>query len=185
MATPIYKLQRELEYAQARQTYRNNYRPPDDAQRNPRPTSGYAYYSLNLKTGTGTQAVIKVQASDTSVAFFGVDSLGISNVATELASAMSKPKSLTPSMVKAVLGDPTPVRVKAYGGTGRPYWRYSKNAEGSTKSHHSAPISKKGATPTLEELEVEVGQIAVAKQADLGTYGRLYLVSERVTKSKL
>ena len=165
MATPIYKLQRELEYAQARQTYRNNYRPPDDAQRNPRPTSGYAYYSLNLKTGTGTQAVVKVQVSDNSVTFFGVDNLGISNVAAELADAMSKPKSFNPSIVKAVVGDPTPVRVKAYEGTGRPYWRYSKNAQGTAQSHYSGPVCKKGATPTLEELEIQVGQIALAKRA--------------------
>lgn len=182
MARSIYQLQRELEYAQARQTYRQNYRPDVNAQRDPRPKSKYAYYSLLVKIGA-VQAVYKIDASNNAVNFFGVANLGLDNTSAELQTALAKPKSLKPSLVKAAVGDPSPVRVRAYGGTGRPYWRYNRNAEGTAQAFYSAPICTRSATPALSDLDAKLTAIATAQGAALGTSGRLYLISERTSAS--
>lgn len=179
MATPVYQLQRELAYAQARAAYYAAF-TPSDALGPERVMESYVYFSLLLKDGAA-QASFKLQASKASVDFFGAASLGLSVTTEDMTAAKPKPRGFKPSMIKAMVGSGTRTKVKAFGGTGRPYINYSKNTEGDAQAHYSAPVCKKAATPTYADLQAALAAIKAAKATELTGYSHIYLINERLS----
>lgn len=179
MATPIYRLQRELAYAQARAAYYAAF-TPSTTLGPAREMESYVYFSLLLKDGA-SQTSFNLQASKASVDFFVATTLGLSVTAEDKAAAKPKPRGFKPSMIKAMIASTTRVKTKAFGDTGRPYIRYSKNTEGDAQANYSAPVCKKSATPTYADLQAALTAIKTAKAGDFTTYSRIYLINERLS----
>lgn len=184
MVTPIWQIQRELQYAQAREAYYNDTTRPIKTTVDQRILDKVVYTPLFIKVGT-TVPDFAIQASRKSVAFFGgAAALGLLDTAAALEEAETAPRGFKPSMCRATVGDSTPTPVRAYNGTGRRYIKYSAPATGDAQSNYNAPISA-GATPTIDELETKFAAIAAAKKTALGGYGKIYLEIEKYTKSGL
>jgi hypothetical protein len=183
MPKPVWQIQRELEYAQARQAYYANTNRPIKPTRDAQPREPVVYSPLLYKVGS-TYPTLVLNASKASVTWFGgVTALGLINTPVALAEAGRPPRNFKPSMISAMVGDATPTVKRAYGGTGRRYIDYSGNTTGEAQAHYNAPVSVGNQTPTIDELETRVAAIKNAKGAQLGDYGRLYLNLEEYTKS--
>lgn len=176
---PVYELQRRLDAAKKAEVY---YAKPD---RNPikqtvdkRAKTLFGYRSVGIKL-TAATALVEVQVSDASVVFFGgATALKlVVNTGTNLDDAIPKPKNFKPSMINAVVGDPTPT-VRTSKATGQRYIKYSGNNTGDAQSSYSAPVSATGTAGTLAEQETAARAIAVAKKTALGDYGRLTFIPE-------
>jgi hypothetical protein len=183
MPKPVWQIQRELQAAQAREAFYSNPNRPTKATRDAQPREPVVYLPLSYKIGAVYPALI-LNASTAAIGFFGgTAALGLTNTPQTLAEAGRPPRNFTPSLIKAVVGDTTPVVKRAYGGTGRRYIDYTANAAGNAQSSYTAPISVGNQTPTIDELETKAAAIKAAKAGILGTYGRLYLELEKSTKS--
>jgi hypothetical protein len=177
MATPVWKLQRMLRDAQARETYLSTERPSKttyDAQ----PRKKAVYTPLLLKVGAEYPKLL-LSISEAALTFFGgATALGLSETPTDLADAVRAPRNFRPSKLMAMVGDGTPAPKKAYGGTGPRYIDYSGNTAGNAQAHFTAPISCGDQTPTYDQLRTKANAIRNAKLAALGSYGRLDLILE-------
>lgn len=182
MVTPIWQLQRELQYAQAREAYLNDLTRPIKTTVDAQPRSTQVYRSINQKVGAAAVAY-RVNVSDAAVAFFGdIAALGLVTLATE-PTALPKPSGFKPCLVKAMTSDSTPEPRRAYNGTGRRYIKYSRPTDGAAQSHYQSPISGVGAVPTFAEVQTKFAALATAKAAELGAYGRIYLEMESFSLS--
>lgn len=179
MTTPVWQLERELDYAKARETYYRT-RKPSDSPRVARPMTSAYYQSYLVKVGTAN-AIVKLQASEEAIAFFTAASLNLVTADADQAKAIPKPRGFQPSLVKAMTGDPSPSKKKAFGGTGRPYVKYSKTTEGSAQAHYQAPLG--GDTATADSTITAFNSLKTSIASKLGSYGRLYLQLERYTLS--
>lgn len=185
MVTPVWRIQRELEYAQARETYYRNRQPSATATVISRKATKVGYRPLLLKVGS-TVPVIAVRASDKAVTYFGRDALNLVDLnASGAPDSIPDPKGFSPSLVKAMKGATTPGARRAFNSTGRRYVKYSDNTEGETQAHYQAPISG-GMTPTVTTLQTAFDTIVAAKSADLKLqdYGRIELQLERFNQSR-
>lgn len=182
MATPIYLLERELEYARAREAYYKSTSRPIKTTVDKQPRTLAAYRPLFLKVGTAVP-LLTVQASAAAITFFGLTNLGISTAATDVDGAIGKPRGFQPSFANAMVGDATPVVKRAYGGTGRRYVKYSGTTDGVAQAHYRSPICDPTATPTIAGLDTKLGAIKTAKGASIGDYGRIWLEIERYNRS--
>lgn len=175
--TPLYMIQRQLEYAQKRQTYYASTTRPVKGTRDASPRQLVSYIPLFLKVGT-TYPKIKLNASEGAVTEFGLTALGLSTAAADLADSQNAPRGFKPSRVHLTKGDATPT-VQTAAGSGRRYIKYSASTSGTTQAHYSAPVSANNATPTVDEIETKVAAIGTAKAGVIGDYGRLWLELER------
>lgn len=183
MPKPVWQIQRELEYARAREAYYSNPNRPIKSTRDAQPRQPLVYTPFSYKVGSVYPEML-LQVSKASVTFFGgAAALGLSNLPADLAEAGAKPRGFKPSMLKAMVGDQTPTVKRAYNNTGRRYVDYSGNTTGDAQANYNAPISCGNQTPTNTELETKLAAIKGAKQAQLGDYGRLYLQIESFNRS--
>jgi hypothetical protein len=182
MPTPVWQIERELEYAKARETYYRTRQPTTTTTVRQRKMQTLGYYPLLLKIGT-TVPVIGVRVTEKSLAFFTQANLKLVNVTgTGAVAAIPEPKGFMPSMVHAMEGAATPAAKRAYNGTGRRYIKYSAATEGDAQAFYGAPISG-GATPSVAEVQTAFDAIVTAKKATVGDYGRIWLTLERFTRS--
>lgn len=182
MPKPVWMIQRELEYAQARETYYRRTDRPIKATRDAQPRQAVAYRPLFYKVGAAFP-LLKLQASEKALAWFGAANLGLSQTAENLAESQNRPYGFGPSLCRAMVGDATPTIKKAYNNTGRRYIKYSGNTTGEAQAHYQAPISAGGTTPSIAELENKIQAIISVKKTAVGDYGRLYFDIEKYTKS--
>lgn len=182
MVTPVWAIQRELKYAQAREAYYENYTPPPNTTVVPNPRQIVAYNPLFLKVGTAVPKLL-LQASQKAVAWFGVANLGVSVADADVSAAIPTPRGFKPSMAKAMVGDATPTAKIAFNGTGRRYIKYSGSTDGAAQAHYNAPVCDPGATPDLAGLQTKMDAIITAKKATVGVYGRLSFSLEKLSKS--
>ena len=179
MVRKVWQIQRELQYAQAREAYYADTTRPVKPDVDPVPREAVGYKSILRRVGGAAPTYI-IQASSNAVAFFGNRAaLGLDDPAT-VNDATSAPRSFRPCIIKGMTGDATPVPVEAYNGTGRRYIKYSSATEGAAQAHFQAPISGTGAAPTWDDILANFRAIRTAKNADLGAYGRLYVYPEHV-----
>ena len=179
MVRKVWQIQRDLQYAQARQAYYADTTRPQKPDVDPVPRQAVGYKSI-LRRISGAAPTYIIQASSNAVGFFGgIAALQLVDPAGggEFSSA---PRSFRPSLIKAMTGDNTPVPVTAYGGTGRRYIKYSSATEGAAQAHYQAPISGNGTTPTWDDVLTTARAINNAKATELGTYGKLYTYPEHV-----
>ena len=177
MVKPIWQIQRELQYAQARENYYSDTTRPIKTTVDPVPRGLAVYRSVFQRAG-GAAVDYRVNYSEKAFTYFGgLGALGLIDVATS-PEALPKPSNFTPSMVKAMVGDATPTAVRAYNGTGRRYIKYSAGTTGSAQSHYQAPIAGTGATPTWDDVVTKFNAIVTARKPALGSYGRIYLEPE-------
>lgn len=181
---PIWQIEDQLENAKKREAYlKAKATRPIKQTRDAQPRVALVYTTFSYKVGSVFPEII-IQASQKSVNFFGgAATLGLLNTPADLAEASAKPKGFKPTIIKAMVGDPTPTVSRAYGGTGRRVVKYSAATTGDAQAHYQAPLSCGNQTPTNTELETKVAAIKAAKQAQLGEYGRLYLQIESFTRS--
>lgn len=183
MVTPIWKLQRELAYAQAREAYYNNTARPLKTTVDAAPRTPVVYYPLFIKNGAAAPA-FKLFASRKAITQFGeAAALGLIVTDSVIADAENPSRSFAPSMIRMMLGDGTPTAVRAFNGTGRRYVKYARPSTGDAQAHFNAPISAGDATPTLPAVEAKLAAIAAAKKASIGDYGRIWMDLEKYTKS--
>lgn len=182
--TSIAVLERELEYARKREAYLKRTDRPVKPTVDPRPKVLVGYRS-SLITLTATSALLKFQASQPSIAFFGgVTPLGLfANTGAALDDATPPPRGFKPATIKATVGDATPT-VRTAAGSGRRYINYAANAAGNAQAHYSAPISKADTSVTSDEQQDAATLRATAIAGALGgEYGRVSFVPERFTQS--
>jgi hypothetical protein len=180
-------LERNLEHARKREAYMKRTDRPVKPTVDKRPKILIGYRSALIKTSTAS-ALLKIQASDSSVTWFGgAGPLGlIVNTGANLDDALPAPRGLTPSQIHAVVGDTTP-SVKIAAGSGRRYIKYSANAAGEAQSSYNAPISNgTDTTTTLDEQQNKAQSLGVSGPiaAKLGgEYGRVWFTPERYSES--
>lgn len=183
--TSIAVLERELEYARKREAYlKSTTARPVKNTVDKRPSVLVGYRSSLIEVGTGT-ALVKVQASQPSLVFFGNETaLGlIKSEGTNLDLAIPKPRGFTPAMIKATVGAVNPT-VRTAAGSGRRYVKYSGNSTGGAQSAYSAPVCKNDPANTPEEQATQAETVANAIDGALGgEYGRVYFVPEKFTSS--
>lgn len=165
----VAQLQKQLEYAQRRETYKPPTRNAGAAtQRRPTVKMQYSSYVLGEDFG--------VNVSRASATFFGgASALGLEEAVT----APNAPRGFEPAKVHAMIGDGSPTTAKAKA-TGRTYIKYSRGAVGSgVQSTFSAPISDQ-ATPTAIGVRTRYRNIFNAQKGDLGgAYGRMWMTWEQ------
>jgi hypothetical protein len=163
---PIWQIEDQLENAKKREAYlKAKATRPIKQNRDAQPRVALVYTTFSYKVGSVFPEIL-LQASQKSVNFFGgAAALGLQNTPADLAEASAKPKGFKPTIIKAMVGDPTPT--------------VSRDAQ----SHYQAPLSCGNQTPTNTELDAKVAAIKTAKQAQLGEYGRLYLQIESFSRS--
>lgn len=181
--TPVWKLQRELEYAQKRQAYLNNttarpIKPTVDA----RPKKIVGYRSSLIKLGA-TGALVEINASSAAITKFGNEAaLGLLAAgASGMEDAIKEPKGFKPAMIHGLVGATSPT-VATAAGSGRRYIKYGANSAGNSQASFSAPISGGTTTPTYAEIADKAKQVATAKAAEFQAtatgYGRLWFTAE-------
>lgn len=182
MVTPLWKIQRELQYAQAREAYYSDTTRPYKTTVDPVPRGLAVYRSVFQRVG-GAAVDYRVNYSQKAFDFLGgLAPLGLIDVATS-PEALPKPSNFKPSMVSAMVGDATPTPVRAYGGTGRRYIKYSAGTAGAAQANYQSPISGTGAAPTWDDVVTKFNAIVAAKRPGLGAYGRIYLEPEQFSIS--
>ena len=180
--TPVWKLQKELEYATKRQAYLARTDKPVKTTVDARPKTIVGYRSALVKIGTAN-ALIAVQASSAALTKFGtLASLGlVANTGTNLDDAIKEPKGFKPAQIHGIVGATSPT-VATAAGSGRRYIKYNANATGNAQSSFSVPVSKVGATVTTEEQSTTAQAVATAKKADFNAgeagYGRIWFTGE-------
>jgi len=183
--TSIAVLERELQFAKNREAFLKRTDRPVKATVDKRPKMKIGYRSALLKTSAGS-LLVKIQASESAVTFFGgLTVLGlIANTGTNLEDANTAPRKFTPSQITAVVGDPTPT-VRTAEGSKRRYIKYSRLATGEAQASYTAPISNGvDTTTTLPEQNAKAVVLGVSPAiiAKLGgSYGRVFFTPEKYT----
>lgn len=164
----VRELQRDLQYAQKRESYVAPDRPEGGAPRR-QPKSPYKYESfLAVQEFT-------IQASAQAVSEFGgIAALGLAEAGDD----PGAPRGFKPNMIHMVLGDTTPTYVKSPV-SGRTYIRYGKGTrESNTQYTFAAPIS--AATPTPASVKTKFETVSNAMKSKVGQYGRIWIEWERL-----
>lgn len=168
--------EREYKYAQAAENYRRRTDIPQKAYSGRQPRKDYAYRPVFYRTGANLDAVpaLRLRASELAVTRIGQARLNISDADANLNAAIDPPTEFEPSMIRVTVnrtGDPVPV--VAYGGTGRPYRKYSTDSTRTAKAHANAPIcvSFTDTTPTLQELMLAIRAVISDKATIVGANG--------------
>jgi hypothetical protein len=163
------ELQRQLQYAQAREQYQPSTREEGSAtQRRPKIAVKYAV----LSTLAEANLAFTIQASQSGVQFFGgITALGLAEAGTQPA----PPRGFKPAQIHAMVADSSPSIVRARP-SNRPYTRYGKGARGSNSQYnYTAPVTAD--TPTA--LDTKVSAIFAAVKGNLGGgYGRAWYDAE-------
>lgn len=187
MVKKIWQIQKELEYAQAREAYYSNPNRPVKTTVDPQPRTLAVYRSVFQRAG-GAAVDYRVNLSQAALTFFGgpeagaLAALGLLAI-TASPEAIPKSGGFKPSLIKAMVGDATPTSHRAFGGTGRRVIDYSANTTGTAQAHYQAPIAGGDTTPTWDETVTKFNAIVTAKKPVLGTYGRIYLQPEQFSLS--
>lgn len=180
--TPLWKLQKELEYAQKRQTYLANTNKPVKQTVDKRIKTPVGYYSSLVKAGAAN-ALIEIQVSqDALTKFGGATALGLlANTGNALDTAIKEPKSFKPAQIHGLVGTSTPTVVTAKT-SGRRYIKYGANAAGNSQSSFTCAVSTGaiGATPQAQRDKASNVALAVKAtfNADNDGYGRLWFTAE-------
>lgn len=180
--TPAWKLQKELELAQKRETFLRRTDRPVKATVDRRQRTLVGYRSSLIKVGANNP-IIRIQASAAAVARFGNETaLGLYPSSDELLdTAIDEPKSFKPAMIRGVVGITAPTVATAQG-SGRRYIRYAANSTGQAQSSFAAPISKREASVTPLEQRDAASDVATAVAASFNAtdngYGRLWFTAE-------
>lgn len=183
MTTPIWKLQRELEYARAREAFYNDTTRPIKTTVDAQPRIPVVYYPLFIKVGTSAPP-FKLFASQKAVTKFGgAGALGLIDEPTTVAVAENPGRSFEPCKIHMMVGDATPTAVRAFNGSGRRYVRYAGTTTGDAQSHFTAPLGSGDSTPTIATVETKLGTVTAAKKGEIGTYGRIWFELEVYRKS--
>jgi hypothetical protein len=164
----VREIQKELQYAQARE----NYNPPlreegAPTQRRPKTPVKYAVLSP-----LAADAAFTVQASASGLQFFGgITALGLVIAATD----PGVPRGFKPALIRATVADATPALIRAKG-SNRPYIRYGRGTRGSNAQYnYSAPVT----ADTPASLDTRVKALFTAAKANLGGgYGRAWFEAE-------
>lgn len=183
MVTPIWKLQRELAYAQAREAYFNDTTRPIKTTVDATPRDPAVYYSLFLRQGAANLAFKLFVSRNAMTELGGAAALGLSIADADITSAENPSRGFEPSKINLMYGDGTPTAVRAFNGTGRRYVKYSRTTTGTSQAHFTAPISSGDATPTVASVETKIDTLTGAKKAAIGPYGRIWFELEKYTKS--
>ena len=179
---PLWQIQKELEYAQKRQTYLARTDRPVKATVDKRVRTIVGYRSSLVKIGTAN-ALISLQVPQDALAKFGgVTALGlIEGTAGALDSAIKEPKGFRPAQLHGLVGTSTPTVATAKT-TGRRYIKYGVNASGAAQSSFTCAVSTGTTTPTSAEQQAKAKTVADAQKtvfnADADGYGRLWFTSE-------
>jgi hypothetical protein len=180
---PLWQLQREVEYAQKRETFLKRTDRPVKPTVDARPKGIVGYRSSLIKIGT-TNALIELQASSAAITRFdGVAALGLLAADSPLMDeAIKEPKGFKPAMIHGVVGATSPT-VATAAGSGRRYIKYNANATGNAQSSFSAPVSSGDTSPLAAEqaarAKTVADAVAASFQATPTGYGRLWFEAEQ------
>ncbi|NUN66356.1 hypothetical protein HCU40_16750 [Pseudanabaena biceps] len=180
--SPVWKLQRELEYAQKRNTYLSRTDRPVKQTVDKRVKTLVGYRSSLVKIA-GANVLIELQASADAILKFGtISALGLIVAEGEnLISAIKEPRAFKPAQVHGLVGVTTPT-VGVAKGSGRRYIKYGAAAAGAAQASFTAPVSTGGSTATNETQRAKASEIAGAQKAAFnaipGGYGRIWFTSE-------
>ena len=166
----VRELERDLQYARAREAYTPPLREEGAAtQRRPKTPVQYNSILAGKK--------FTLQASANGLTFFGGEAaLGLGDAADD----PGVPRGFRPNLIKALQADATPNVVRARG-SNRPYLRYARGTRGSgVQSTFSAPISDTGATATISDVKTKFQAVSNAKKSTVGAFGRIWIEWERL-----
>jgi hypothetical protein len=183
---PLWRVQKQLEYAQKRETYLKRTDRPVKATVDKRIKTlvGYRSSLVNLTAGT---ALIQLQVSQSALKKFGDEAaLGLVAAANGIvADAIKEPKGFKPAQLHGLVGASTGI-VKTAAGSGRRYIKYGANATGEAQSSFTCAVSSGSATATPETQAAKAKTVAnavkTAFNADSNGYGRLWFTAEEYTE---
>lgn len=176
-------LQRELTYAQARQTYLATPRTRTSTTVVPNPKTLYGYRSTNLVVGSES-ALIKIKVENAAITKFTEAALGLTPTsnAAFASSAIPIPRKFKPAKVHALFGATTPT-VQTAKTSGRQYIKYSAATTGASQSTYSAAISKEATAVTEGDQRTAAEAIATTLKDEVGEYGRIWFTPEYLAES--
>jgi hypothetical protein len=181
--TPVWKLQKELEYATKRQTYLANATKPVKQTVDKRIKTKVGYRSSLIILGTAN-ALISLQVSQEALVKFGnTSALGLV-VGTDatMDSAIKEPKGFKPAQIHGLVGTSTPTVATAKG-SGRRYIKYGAGSAGNTQSSFSCAVSSGDVNPAPQEQAAKAKTVADSVKAvfnaDTDGYGRLWFTAEQ------
>lgn len=180
---PLWQLQREVEYAQKRETFLKRTDRPIKSTVDRRQKVIVGYRSSLIVIGT-THALIELQASQAALTRFGNEaSLGLIERSNALMDeAIKEPKGFRPAMIHGLVGAATP-SVATAAGSGRRYIKYGAASAGAAQASFSAPVSSGDVNPTPTEQAARAKTVADAQAASFNAtdtgYGRLWFEAEQ------
>lgn len=183
MVTPIWKIQRELQYAQAREAFYGDTTRPLKTTVDAAPRIPVVYYPLFIKVGAAAPPFKLFSSSKAITKFGGATALGLVDADATIAVAENPGRGFEPCKIHMLVGDGTPAAVRAFNGTGRRYVKYSAPAAGDAQSSFTAPISSGDSTPTITAVETRIAAVSGANKAEIGAYGRIWFELEVYRKS--
>lgn len=168
--------EKEYRYAQAAEAYRRRTDIPQKPYSGRQPRKDYAYRPLLYRTGANLDTVptIKLRCSELAVNKIGRARLNLAEDDASLQAAIVAPTAFEPSMIRVTVNrSGSPTDKVAYGGTGRPYRKYSIDSTGTAKAHSNAPVcvTFTDTTPTLQELMLTIRAIIADKAVIVGANG--------------
>lgn len=164
------ELQRDLQYAQAREQYQPPQREEGAATKR-RPKIACTYPVLSPLAPASTKFTI--QASQAGINFFSdLLALGLEAPST----APMAPKGFEPAKLHAMVSDASPSLIRAKA-SNRPYTRYAAGNRGSgVQTHFTAPVS----ADTPSALDTRVKALFESVKTKLGSaYGRAWFEAEK------
>lgn len=161
----VRELQRQLQYAQAREAYTPPAREAGSSTRR-RPKVSAKYHSLYA------DADFTIQVPSAGLQFFGGRAaLGLAEPGTD-----ARPVSgFRPNTIHAMVADASPTTERSRA-SGRPYIRYARGARGSgTQSNFSCAFQDPGSSPTATGTRNKFDALANAVRDNVGgAYGRIW-----------
>ena len=165
----VRELQRELQYAQAREAYVPPVRSAGSATQR-RPKVSAKYHSLYGDSD------FTIQVPQAGLQFFGgLTSVGLAEPDTD----PRPPTGFRPNIIHALVSDASP-SVERARGSNRPYIRYARGTRGSgTQSTYSCAFQDAGANPTANGTRTKFDTLANAAKDNVGgAYGRIWATWE-------
>lgn len=185
--TPVWKLQKELEFATKRQAYLQRTDKPVKSTVDKRIKTLIGYRSSLVVIGTAN-ALIELQVSQEALVKFGnTTALGLLEGSNTLMdSAIKEPKGFKPAQIHGLVGTSTPT-VAIAKGSGRRYIKYGTASTGGSQSSFSCACSSGDVSPTPAEQAAKAKTVAdavkTAFNADANGYGRLWFTAEQYSSS--
>jgi hypothetical protein len=167
----VRELQRQLQYAQARESYNPPLREAGSATQR-RPKVSAKYHSLYADTD------FTIQVPQAGLQFFG------GRTAVGLAEPGTDPrpvKGFRPNTIFAMVADASPQTERARG-SNRPYTRYARGSRGSgTQSNFSCAFQDPGSSPTATGTRNKFDSLSNSMRDNVGgAYGRIWAEFEQV-----